>query len=232
MLGRIYVVDGCDSSGKATQAEVVYQRLLKEGISVRKLTFPNYESDSSALVKMYLRGDFGENADDVDSYVASTFFAVDRYASYMTDWKAFYESGGILICDRYTTSNMVHQASKIDNEEEKSVFLEWLFELEYGIYKLPKPQAVLFLDMPPEYARSLMKDRNNKITGEAQKDIHESDDDYLEKSYYNAIYVAKKFGWQTIACVEDGQVKPIEVISDLVYAWIIGDIHKNPSNAL
>lgn len=220
MLGKIFVVDGCDSSGKETQARALYERLLAEGYKVRFLSFPNYNSDASALVKMYLKGDFGDNADDVDSYVASSFYAVDRYASYMTDWKAFYQDGGILICDRYTTSNMVHQASKIDDLKEKEVFLDWLSDLEYGIYKLPIPNEIIFLDMPPDFAQKLMADRKNKITGESKKDIHEKDFDYLKRSYHNALYVANKFNWHTVNCTIDDRIKPIEEISNEIYKLI------------
>ncbi|MBF4695373.1 dTMP kinase [Fusibacter ferrireducens] len=224
MSGKIFVVDGCDSSGKETQAKRLYKRLLEEGYKVRMLSFPNYQSDASALVKMYLNGDFGENADDVDSYVASSFYAIDRYASYMTDWKSFYQEGGILICDRYTTSNMVHQASKIEDLDEKEIFLDWLADLEYGIYKLPIPDEILFLDMPPEAAQKLMADRKNKITGEIKKDIHEKDAAYLKRSYYNAIYVAQKMKWHTINCTSEGQVKSIDVISDEIYKLIKGKL--------
>ncbi|GAU78023.1 thymidylate kinase [Fusibacter sp. 3D3] len=224
MSGKIFVVDGCDSSGKETQAKILYKRLSEEGYKVRLLSFPNYQSDASALVKMYLNGEFGENADDVDSYVASSFYAVDRYASYMTDWKSFYKEEGILICDRYTTSNMVHQASKIEDLTEKEVFLEWLSNLEYGIYKLPVPNEILFLDMPPEAAQMLMADRKNKITGEIKKDIHEKDAEYLKRSYYNAIYVAQKMNWHTINCISEGQVKSIEAISDEIYKLIKGKL--------
>ncbi len=217
MLGKIFVVDGCDSSGKETQAKALFEKLKLEGYKVRFLSFPNYNSDASALVKMYLNGDFGDNADDVDSYVASSFYAVDRYASYMTDWKSFYQEGGILICDRYTTSNMVHQASKIDNLEDKEVFLDWLSNLEYGIYKLPIPNEIIFLDMPPDFAQKLMADRKNKITGESKKDIHENDFDYLKRSYHNAIYVAKKFNWHTVNCTEGNVIKPIDEISNEIY---------------
>ena len=182
MKGKLIIIEGSDGSGKATQTKKLYDRLEAENYKIKKVEFPNYDSESSALVKMYLRGDFGKSATDVDPYVCSTFYAVDRYASFKTEWEEFYNDGGIIICDRYTTSNMVHQASKLD-ESERDKYLDWLSDLEFNLYKIPEPDCVIFLDVPAEVSKSLMKDRNNKITGESQKDIHESDFEYLKKSY-------------------------------------------------
>lgn len=224
MKGKLFVIDGVDSSGKESQVKALYARLLEEGYNVRKISFPDYNSDSSALVKMYLGGEFGSNPNDVDSYIASSFYAVDRYASYTTDWKRFYDEGGIIICDRYTTSNMVHQASKLKSDSEKERFLEWLWDLEYNIYKLPQPDKVIFLDMPPKYAMKLMADRKNKITGDEQKDIHESNEQHLKEAYLNAHYVANKFDWFTVRCIKDDQIKSISSISEEVYLSIIQEI--------
>lgn len=144
--GKLIIIEsGSDASGKATQSERLYERLISEGKKCMKITFPDYESDSSALVKMYLNGDFGKNPNDVSPYVSSTFYAADRYASYKTKWGEFYNSGGIIISDRYTTSNMVHQAAKIESPE-KEKFLEWLYDLEFNIYGIPTPDEVIFLD--------------------------------------------------------------------------------------
>ena len=145
--GTLIVLEGLDGSGKATQAKLLAQHLKEAGKNVQEITFPDYASDSSALVKMYLAGQFGDKPDDVNAYAASTFYSVDRYASYKQDWGAFYEAGGLVIADRYTTSNAVHQASKLP-EEERSAFLNWLFELEYGKLGLPKPDLVVYLEMP------------------------------------------------------------------------------------
>ena len=180
MKGKLIIIEGSDGSGKATQTKKLYDRLEQNNYNIKKVEFPNYDSESSALVKMYLRGDFGKHAEDVDPYVCSTFFAVDRYASFKTEWEEFYNNGGIIICDRYTTSNMIHQASKME-VEERDKYLEWLNDLEFNLYKIPKPDCVIFLDVPVEMSQKLMKDRNNKITGESEKDIHESDFDYLKK---------------------------------------------------
>ena len=215
--GKVIVIEGCDGSGKATQTQKLYERLIKENYKVRKIEYPNYESQSSALVKMYLGGDFGKKPEDVNPYVASTFYAVDRFASYKMDWKEFYEDGGIIIADRYSTANMIHQASKINDLEERRKFLEWLWEFEFVTFELPVPSCVIFLDMPPEYSRMLMQERANKITGDIDKDIHEKDYDYLIHSYNNSCEVAEKYKWNRISCVNNGQIKTIEKIHDEIY---------------
>ena len=214
---KIIVIEGVDSSGKATQSKILSDRLKKDGKSVISVEFPNYKSDSSSVVKMYLGGDFGTDPESVSPYAASTFFAVDRFASVKAEWKDYFSGGNIVIADRYTTSNMVHQASKIKKSEEKSKFLDWLYDFEYNILSLPKPDLVIFLDMPVENARQLMKDRANKINNSSVKDIHESNEDYLNKSYENACFVAEKYGWNRIKCAVDGKVRTIDDISDEIY---------------
>ncbi len=214
---KIIVIEGVDSSGKATQSKILSDRLKKDGKSVISVEFPNYKSDSSSVVKMYLGGDFGTDPESVSPYAASTFFAVDRFASVKAEWKDYFSGGNIVIADRYTTSNMVHQASKIKDLEEKSKFLDWLYDFEYNILSLPKPDLVIFLDMPVENARQLMKNRANKINNSSVKDIHESNEDYLNKSYENACFVAEKYGWNRIKCAVDGKVRTIDDISDEIY---------------
>ena len=175
MSGKLIIIEsGSDASGKATQTRKLYERLLTDGYNIKKVEYPNYKSESSSLVKMYLRGDFGSKASDVDPYVSSTFFAADRYASYKTEWEDFYKNDGIILSDRYTTSNMVHQASKMD-ESNRDKYLDWLFDYEFNLYKIPKPDCVIFLDVPIEFSKKLMENRKNKFTGEDKKDIHESD---------------------------------------------------------
>lgn len=218
MAGKLIIIEsGSDGSGKATQTAKLYERLAKEGYKVRKVEYPNYKSDSSALVKMYLNGDFGSNPEDVDPYIASTFYTVDRYASYKKDWQDFYINGGLILADRYTTSNMVHQAAKIQDDEERDKYLEWLWDFEYQMYKLPIPDKVLFLDMPPENSKILMEDRANKITGSQAKDIHESNDQYLISSYQNSLYVVKKYNWTRINCVKDNKIKNKLQIHEDIY---------------
>ena len=217
MKGKLIIIEsGSDASGKATQTKRLFERLSEENSNIRKVEYPNYDSESSALVKMYLRGDFGNNASDVDPYISSTFFAADRYASFKTEWEEFYNNGGIVIADRYTTSNMVHQASKMD-EKDRDKYLEWLVDYEFNLYKIPEPDCVIFLDVPIEFSQKLMENSKNKITGEDKKDIHESDIEYLTKSYNNALYIANKYNWKKINCVKDGTLRSIDDIHDEIY---------------
>lgn len=215
----LIVFEGVDASGKQTQTENFYNYLVNKGIKAKRISFPDYESDSSALVKMYLGGEFGENADDVSPYAASSFYAVDRYASFKKDWGKELEDGTVIVADRYVTSNMIHQAAKIENNEEKDSFLNWVYDFEYEKLSLPKPDHVIFLDMPPHFARQLMANRANKITNEAEKDIHERDTTHLEKAYNNAKYVADKFCFKTIKCAEES-IKSIEEIGREIIEYL------------
>lgn len=219
-MGKLIVIEGTDSSGKETQTKKLHERLANEVEKVRKISFPNYESPACEPVKMYLAGAFGDNALNINPYPVSTMFAIDRYASYKMDWESFYNAGGIIVTDRYTTSNMVHQASKIENIDEKSKYLGWLEDLEYNKMGIPKPDLVIFLNMPTEMAVKLMEARKNKITGEEKKDIHEKDTSYLKKSYDNACDIAKKYNWQEIKCVENKRLKTIEEIGEEIYTLV------------
>lgn len=209
---KLIVIEGVDSSGKATQSKLLYEYLAANGYDVSCVEFPNYESNSSAAVKMYLNGDFGKEPDSVSAYAASVLFATDRFASVRGVWKHKFKSG-IVIADRYTTSNMVHQASKIADAHEKDKFLDWLYDLEYVKLGLPKPDLTIFLDMPVEYAKKLMQNRENKFDHSQVKDIHESNDEYLYHAYDNACSVARKYDWTHIHCVKDGKVRSIDDIS-------------------
>jgi len=219
-MGNLYVIDGTDGSGKQTQYNMLADRLIKEGENVKKITFPNYDSPSSSLVKMYLSGEFGHNAKEVSPYIASTFYAADRYATYKKEFEEFYNEGGILLADRYTTANMVHQAGKINDEKERDKFLEWLWDFEFNLYKLPIPNKVFFLNMPPEYAMKLMENRANKFTGETNKDIHEKDLNHIKDAYNAGLYVSKKYDWMNIECVENEQIRTIEDIHEEIYGII------------
>lgn len=214
--GVIIVIEGTDSSGKETQTKLLYERISKEYENVKRISFPNYDSPACEPVKMYLAGEFGKDAEEVNPYPISTMFAIDRYASYKMNWGDFYKLGGIIITDRYTTSNMVHQASKL-KENEKDRYLNWLDDLEYEKMRIPRPDLVIFLNMPTEHAIKLMENRKNKITGNEKKDIHESNKEYLKKSYDNACEIAKKYSWKEILCVRDNEIKSIEEISNEVY---------------
>lgn len=211
MNGKLYVIEGVDGSGKATQTELLYQALLKEGKRVRKVSFPDYDSPSSSLIKMYLNGEFGTDPQSVNAFATSVFFAVDRFASFRKDWQEFYENGGIIIADRYVTSNLVHQAGKITDAAEKERYIQWLSDLEYNIFGLPKPDCVIFLDMPPAYSLKLRQQRNELKQG-LTADIHEADQTYLQNAYENAIGIAKHQHWHTISCVADDEIRTIEDI--------------------
>lgn len=219
-MGILIAIDGVDASGKQTQTELLAKRLTDEGLPVRQVSFPAYDNPSSTLVKMYLNGAFGEKPSDVNAYATSVLFASDRFATFRTDWGRDYGGGKIIIADRYVSSNLIHQASKIDDAKEKDKFLIWLDNLEYGVFSLPRPDATIFLDMPPEYGAELMKNRRNKSTDGEVWDIHESDRAYLEKSYANAVYVAEKFGWKRIKCVENGAVRTVDDIHGDIYALV------------
>ena len=211
MNGKLYVIEGVDGSGKATQTELLYQALLAEGKPVRKVSFPDYDSPSSSLIKMYLNGEFGTDPQSVNAFATSVFFAVDRFASFRKDWQEFYENGGIIIADRYVTSNLVHQAGKISDAAEKERYIQWLSDLEYNIFGLPKPDCVIFLDMPPAYSLKLRQQRNELKQG-LTADIHEADQTYLQNAYENAIGIAKHQKWHTISCVTDDKIRTIEDI--------------------
>ena len=208
--GKLYVIEGLDGSGKGTQAELLFGKLKKKGIEVRKVSFPNYASDSSTPVRMYLRGDFGTDPSSVNAYAASSFSAVDRYAGYKADWGSFYEEGGIIIADRYTTSNAVHQCSKLP-EEEWDAFLQWLFHYEYDLLGIPAPESVIYLEVDPEISQKLMAGRYEG--DEARKDIHERNVQYLQRSAKAAAYCCQKLGWKKISCALEGKMRAIEDIS-------------------
>lgn len=225
MKGKLIIIEaGTDGSGKATQTKRLFNRLKEDKYNIRKVEYPNYKSDSSALVKMYLNGEFGCKPEDVNAYAASTFYAVDRYASYVKEWKRFYDNGGIILADRYTTSNMVHQASKIEDEAERNKYLDWLWDLEFVKLGLPVPDMVVFLDVPPLITNNLMSKRSNKITGGSKKDIHESDKEYLRKTYSNACWIAEKYGWKRIECISNNCLRGIEDINNEIYDYVKGNL--------
>ena len=204
------VIEGLDGSGKATQANRLFETLQAQGKPVRKVSFPDYASDSSALIKMYLAGEFGKDPNSVNAYAASTFFAVDRFASFKKNWAEFYENGGIVIADRYTTSNAVHQCSKLP-QDQWDAYLSWLFDFEYRLMGIPAPDKVVYLQVDPTVSQKLMTGRYQG--DESKKDIHESNLDYLARSREAAEYCAKSLGWQTVQCVENGSLRPIDDIS-------------------
>ena len=203
-MGKLIVIEGLDGSGKATQTGLLAQAMEREGASVRTVSFPDYASESSALVKMYLAGEFGRDPRDVNAYAASSFYAVDRYASFRRDWGAFYEGGGIVLADRYTTSNGVHQCSKLPREEWDG-FLDWLNHYEYELLGIPRPDLVLYLQVEPEQSQALMTRRYQG--SEEKKDIHESNLAYLRRSGEAAEHCCGYLGWQRVRCTRDGQMR-------------------------
>ena len=205
---KLIVIEGLDGSGKATQAKRLTEALVEKGIPVREVSFPDYESDSSALVRMYLSGQFGTDPQDVNAYAASSFFAVDRFASYKKDWHRDY-ARGVVIADRYTTSNAVHQCSKLPKEQWED-FLNWLFDFEYKKLGIPAPDRVIYLNVDPAVSQALMTARYSG--DENKKDIHERDIAYLRHSREAAAYCAEKLGWETVDCCRDGQMRSIEDI--------------------
>jgi dTMP kinase len=209
MNGRLIVFEGTDGSGKATQAKLLCQELTRRGIPFKKLDFPRYGEESSALVRLYLGGAFGHRPDDVNAYAASTFYAVDRYASYKQDWGSYYEAGGLLIADRYTTSNAVHQASKMQDADRRA-FLDWLFDFEYHLLGLPRPDRVIYLDLPTELTEEMMH-RRERETGTAA-DIHEQDECYLRACRENASQVVELCGWERINCADGAHIRSMDSI--------------------
>ena len=166
---------------------------------------------------MYLGGAFGDDPEAVNAYAASTFYAVDRYASYQCVWKDYYQGGGFVVSDRYTTSNAVHQGSKVP-EGERAEFFRWLYDLEYDRMGLPRPDLVVLLDMPVELSEQLMRKREQSTGTHA--DIHERDEDYLKKCRDVALHAAKYYGWRTVTCAKDGAIRGVEDIHEEVYAIV------------
>ncbi|MBQ9795977.1 MAG: deoxynucleoside kinase [Clostridia bacterium] len=201
-------IEGTDGCGKKTQTDLLYNYLISKGYKVIKISFPNYESESSALVKMYLRGDFGENVNDINGYQASVLYAVDRFA---TMSKINVNEYDYILFDRYVPSNMIHQSTRIKEQSELDNFLEWLEDFEYGKLTLPKPDKILFLDVPIEISLKLARQRENFKNGE-EKDIHENDDNHLKNAYEKAKYVAKKFNWLVVDCSNGENIKSIDEI--------------------
>lgn len=214
-MGKLIVLEGLDGSGKGTHAKKLAEALLSEGKQVRKITFPDYDEPSSALVKMYLGGEFGTNPEDVGPYAASSFYAVDRFASFKKHWKSFYDNGGIIIADRYTTSNATHQMGKLP-QAEWDAFLEWLCDYEYQKLGLPRPDLTLYLDMDPEISQRLMAKRYHN--DETKKDIHEKAKEYLAQCRQSALYAAKYLGWKTVRLCDDQEAFSIEENFAKIYA--------------
>ena len=215
---HLIVVEGTDGSGKSTQQDLLAQRLTELGVPFRRVRFPRYGQRSCALVEMYLGGEFGSRPGDVNPYASSSFYAVDRFASYTTDWKQDYENGVLILCDRYTTSNAVHQASK-EPEAARGEFLKWLYEFEYDKLGLPRPDLTIYLDVPTAYTEQLMRARE-AATG-TSADIHEKDTQYLATCRETGRAAARFYNWTVIECVRDGQMRSIEDIHKEIYRHVM-----------
>ena len=216
-MGKLIVIEGTDGSGKSTQFRLLTERVAAEGHEFQKLVFPQYQEESSALIRMYLRGEFGSKPSDVNAYTASAFFAVDRYASYKKVWGQWYENGGLVLSDRYTTSNAVHQTSK-EPEEKRSEYLRWLYEFEYDRLGLPCPDLVIYLDVPTDFTEKMM--RRREAATNTQADIHEQDLQYLATCRRTGRDAAAFYGWTVIDCVRDGEMRSIEDIHEEIYRHI------------
>ncbi len=219
-MGKLITIEGIDGAGKETQSKLLFKRLEEAGYPVRLLSFPDYQNPSSTMVKMYLAGEFGANANDVSAYQASVLFAIDRFASFRQQWQDFYQSGGIVIADRYTTANMIHQGGKIADSESRENFLNWLVEFEYQIMGLPQPDLTLFLDITPEISAELTAKRLNKSNQQIEKDIHEKDSEHLKNSYKVAQEIISRYHWQKINCLQGQELKSIEAIADDIWRVI------------
>ena len=216
-MGKLIVIEGLDASGKGTQAEILLKRLQEGGKEAFEISLPNYDDESSALVKMYLRGDLGDKPSDVNAYAASSFYAIDRYASYKKIWGQWYEQGGLVFCDRYTTSNAVHQASK-EPEDRRQEFLKWLYDFEYDRLGLPRPDLTLYLDVPTDFTEQLLRHREQDTHTTA--DIHERNSAYLASCRRTGRAAAEYYGWTIISCTENGKMRSIEDIHEEIYRHV------------
>ena len=209
MRGKLIVFEGTDGAGKTTQISLMARRLEEEGVSFRRVKFPRYGSPFAVPVERYLQGQLGKRPGDVSAYAASILYAVDRYASYKEDWSGFYQSGGVILTDRYTTSNAVHQAAKLP-EDEREEYLRWLFDLEYRRLELPEPDLVVYLDLPAELSLRLLRQRQEATRTGA--DIHERDEAYLRQCRENAREIAVRLDWRRVDCAAGNELRTLEDI--------------------
>ncbi len=214
MEGKLIVIEGLDGSGKSTQINILAEKVSQKNLEYKQIKLPNYDGDSSALVKMYLAGEFGKNPEDVNAYAASAFYAVDRFASFKTIWKDDYENGKVILADRYTTSNAYHQMIKQPRENWDN-YIEWLEDFEYEKIGIPKPDLVIYLDMPVDISQKLMSKRYEG--NESKKDVHEANVNYLNACREAASYAADKMGWVKISCAEGENARSIESIADEIW---------------
>lgn len=218
-MGTLIVIEGLDGSGKGTQTALLFEALQSRGIPCRQISLPHYDAPSSALVKEYLAGAYGDKPGDVNAFAASAFYAVDRYAGCKTIWGADYESGAVILADRYTTSNACHQMTKLP-QTDWDAYLSWLDDFEYHKLGIPKPDLVVYLDMPVAVSQTLLQHRYDGDS--TKKDVHERDTAYLAACREAALYAAEKCGWRVIACSESGAPRTREAIARDVLALVSG----------
>lgn len=216
-MSKLIIIEGLDGCGKSTQTALLEKYLKDSSVKFKKIKLPDYDSPSSTLVKMYLSGKFGNNADDVNAYAAGAFYAVDRYASYKLNWAEDYNNGTLILADRYATSNSIYQMEKID-ESEWDEYLDWSADFEYNKIGIPKPDLVIFLDMPVEISQRLMSERYNG--DEEKKDVHEADTAFLNKCRKSALYAAEKQGWIVIPCSDGANPLSVDEIHNSIVEYV------------
>ena len=212
--GKLIVLEGIDGSGKSAQYRRLCARMENDGIAYNHIVFPRYDKESSALIRMYLSGQFGENPGDVNAYAASAFYAVDRVASFLQFWKEDYQNGAVILSDRYATSNIIYQMAKVSDDERDS-FISWQSDFEYEKLGLPKADAVIYLDVDPDVSQKLMERRYQGDN--SKKDLHESNLGFLLSCRESALYAAEKCGWKLLDCCRGGEIKPIDEIAADIY---------------
>lgn len=220
MSGRLITIDGLDGSGKATQTELLCRELERRGVKFRHVSFPNYEEESSAPVKMYLNGEFGGKPEDVNAYAASSFFAVDRYASFVRHWREEYLNGALIVADRYTTSNIIYQLPKLPRAHWDS-YIKWIQDFEYEKLALPRPNLTIYLELPTEISQRLLDKRYRADGG--SKDIHESNTDYLSACRESAVYAAKCLSWKTVNCECGSKPRSVQDIHAEILKIVLED---------
>ncbi len=213
-MGRLLVLEGLDGSGKSTQTERLREALRSAGETVRQIKLPDYDAPSSTLVRQYLAGDFGKDPNAVNAYATSSFYAVDRVASFLLDWKKDYDAGSLILADRYTTSNPIYQMTKLP-KEEWDAYLAWVEDYEFGKLALPRPDRVIFLDMPVEVSQKMMTLRYEGDEG--KKDVHESNVQFLNACREAALYTAERWNWSVIRCWEGEEPRTIDAIAADVF---------------
>ncbi|OGZ22218.1 MAG: hypothetical protein A2W55_00700 [Candidatus Nealsonbacteria bacterium RIFCSPHIGHO2_02_38_10] len=233
--GKFFVFEGIDGSGKSTQTNLLAQRLIKEGYKMEKIDFPQHGEKSSGLVDEYLNGKYG-SSEEVGPYRASVFFACDRYAASFKIRK-WLEEGKIVICDRYTTSNIGHQGGKIKNKEERRKYFKWLFDFEYNLFGIPRQDFTFLLKTSPEFSLKL----SNKITDHEKMarrkaylkdsettDIHEKDRKHLSNALESFLQTANEFpeNFEIIECVEKEKLSPPEIIHQKIWEIIKNKLEK------